>query len=344
MTRANLLPVHPKRPIVPRIRMDLLSDLLRAVRLSGAVFFRAEFSAPWRVRSDSSERLASLILPRAKHVALFHYIAEGACWADVEGEKRELAPGDVIVLPFGSTHVMGRGNAPKTQEVTSLFPGSPPWPEPPRIVAGGGGEPTRLVCGFLHWDQAVFNPLLDALPKVIVASSSGRPTEALLRTSLDLLASELQGGRPGSESVAGRLSEVLFVDVLRQHAQALGPAGRGWLAALRDPGIRSALEAIHARPQDDWPVDELARRAAMSRSTFYERFTELLGDAPAQYLTRWRLQRAASLLTETSDPLATIGERVGYTSEAAFSRAFKRHTGESPAAFRSARRTSGRSR
>src|SRR5688572_28650431 len=254
--------------------MDLLSDLLESVRLSGSVFFQAGFSAPWCVRSQSSEALAAALLLGKQRLILFHYIAEGACWAEVEDVRVQLVSGDVFVLPFGHEHVMGRGEARDIQEVAQLFPAPPPWRRPPRVTTGGGRASTEIVCGFLHADTALFNPLFEALPKVLVVPASSGPRAALLRASLDFLVQELAEDGPGVASVTARLTELLFVEALRQHTSSLAREEVGWLAALREPGIRRALEAMHHEPERDWNADELAKLAAMSRTVFYERFTE----------------------------------------------------------------------
>ena len=319
--------------------MDLLSDLLESVRLSGSVFFQASFSSPWRVRSERAEGLARALLLEKQRLILFHYLAEGSCWAEVEGATRvELVSGDLLILPFGHDHVMGHGAAPTTHEVSQLFPVPPPWQRPPRITTGGSGPSTEVVCGFLQADTAMFNPLFDALPKLLVIPASTGPRAALLSASLDFLVQELAADSPGVASVTARLTELLFVEALRQHTSTLDQSEVGWLAAMRDPGIRRALEAIHHEPAQDWSADQLAKLAAMSRTVFFERFTELLGTAPAQYLTRWRLQRAAHWLLDSDSSIAEIAGRVGYGSEAALGRAFKRECGQSPAAWRSAHR------
>lgn len=318
--------------------MDLLSDLLESVRLSGSVFFQACFSSPWRVRSARVGALADAVFPGGQQLILFHYVADGGCWAEVEGERVELVGGDLLVLPFGHEHVMGHGEAGQTRDVFQLFPAPPPWRKPPRITTGGGGPITELVCGFLHADTALFNPLFEALPQVLVIPASSGPRAALLRASVEFLVQELARDSPGVASVTARLTELLFVEALRQHTSTLAEDRVGWLAALRDPGISRALEAIHGKPEHDWNADELAKLAAMSRTVFYERFTGLIGVAPAQYVTRWRLQRAAHWLLRSESPIAEIARRVGYGSEAALGRAFKRECGQSPAAWRSAHR------
>lgn len=302
------------------------------------MFFQACFSSPWRVRAEASDALARTLCLGDQRLILFHYVAEGSCWAEVEGKRVDVARGDVVVLPFGHEHVMGHGATDTTSEVSQLFPAPPPWREPPRITSGGDGPSTQIVCGFLHTDPALYNPLFEALPKLLVVPAAGGPRAALLRASVDFLVEELASDSPGAASVTARLTELLFIEALRQHARTLGPSEVGWLAAMSDPGIRRALEAMHHQPERDWNADDLAKLAAVSRTVFYERFTELVGVAPAQYLTRWRLQSAAHWLLDSDNTLAEIASRVGYGSEAALSRAFKRECGLAPAAWRSAHR------
>jgi len=319
--------------------VDVLSDLLRAVRLSGAVFFRADFSAPWALSSPESSQLADRLLPAARQMVLFHAIEQGGCWVEVAGQpRRELSAGDVVVFPFGDAHAMGQGEAARVGNVAQLFPGPPPWAEPPHLVYGGEGAPTQLVCGFLHLDKAPFNPLLASLPRLLVVRPDDSASGVLLRSSLAFIGRELHADSPGSASVLGRLTELLFVEVVRQHMASLPDTELGWLAALRDPAVGKSLQLMHESLGHPWTVDELARRVAMSRSGFAARFSELLGQAPAQYLTRWRLQLASQRLREGDESVAAIAQAVGYGSEAAFSRAFKREVGEAPAQFRRAAR------
>ncbi|MGB5810170.1 MAG: AraC family transcriptional regulator [Polyangiales bacterium] len=313
--------------------MDLLSDLLRTVRLGGSIMLRAEFSAPWQYATANAAKLAHVLLPRAKRLIQFHYIARGTCVARVGAEQQELGPGDAIVFPYGDQHVMGHGDAP-VEDIFSVLPEPPPWKYPPQISAGGGGETTEILCGFLHCDDALFNPLFDSLPRMMVARADEGPTAALLSSGLQTLAGSLREKQPGSVSIRERLTELLFVEVVRQHASNLSPEQAGWVAAISDEGIRRSLELIHRQPENDWSVEELAKHAGMSRSSFHDRFTDLLDDSPAHYLMRWRMQRAAHLLLDSDDTLFQIAGRVGYGSEAAFSRAFKRHSGESPSVWR----------
>ncbi|MCB9602609.1 MAG: AraC family transcriptional regulator [Sandaracinus sp.] len=314
--------------------MDVLSDLLRAVRLSGAVFFRADFSAPWGLTSPDAEQLSQALLPNARRMVLFHYLQRGSCWVQVGGDRQELHAGDVVVLPFCDPHAMGKGAPPRVDCVSALFPSPPPWTAPPVLAYGGEGETTQIVCGFLELDDTHFNPMLTALPSLMVVRPDDSSTGVLLRSSLEFLDRELASDSPGGASMLGRLTELLFVQVLRQHVAQLPERELGWLAALRDRGIRTALELVHERPAEAWTVEALAKHAAMSRSAFAARFTELLGEAPAQYLTRWRVQLAAQRLRQTDEAIAQVASSVGYASEAAFGRAFKRELGVSPAKYR----------
>ena len=226
--------------------VDVLSDFLRAVRLSGAVFFRARFSAPWGLSSPDTSQLARLLLPAARHMVMFHAIERGSCWLEVgDLPREELRAGEVVVIPGGDPHAMGSGTPPRVDSVAQLFPGPPPWSEPPRLVYGGAGEATEIVCGFLHLDQALFNPLFSSLPRVLVARPDDSAPGRLLESSLEFIRRELDAEVPGSESVLARLTELLFVQVLRQHVAQLSERELGWLAALRDRGIGESLQLMH---------------------------------------------------------------------------------------------------
>ncbi|MCB9606818.1 MAG: AraC family transcriptional regulator [Polyangiaceae bacterium] len=317
--------------------MDLLSEFLSSIRLSGSIFFRAEFGAPWALSSPDSAQLAQALLPAARQMVLFHAIQAGECWVELEGRPQQpLSAGDVVLFPFGHAHSMGAGGAQKIESIAMLFPGPPPWTTPPRIAYGGEGETTQIVCGFLHVDKALFNPLLSSLPPLLVVKPDASHCGSMVRSSIEFLSRELDNGSPGSHSVLGRLTELLFVEVLRQHMAQLKTSELGWLAALKDDGIRRSLELIHAEPAEPWSVEELAKRAGMSRSGFAARFNELLGEAPGQYLTRWRIQLASQRLRDTDESIASVAAKVGYGSESAFSRAFKREAGRGPADFRKA--------
>lgn len=318
--------------------MDLLSDVLRIVRLSGAVLFHGEFSAPWSVSAPDSAMMAPFLVPGAKRLILFHIVAEGRCWAEVEGiPPITLGPGDVLTIPGGDAHVMSNpsGGTP-TRIATLLSP--PPWPELPLVVHGGGGEVTRILCGFLHWDDAVFNPVFTNLPRVLCVHAEDEISFSSIEASLRQLIAEARAHRPGSNCLLTRLTEVPFIEVLRRHMESLGDNQTGWLAALRDRTVSSALQLMHADPTHTWTVEELGRRVGLSRSALAERCRHLLGQPIMHYLMRWRLQLAAQLLRETDDGISAIASRVGYESEAAFNRAFKRYLGEPPATWRNGTR------
>jgi AraC-like DNA-binding protein len=338
------LPETPNYTPAGEERMDTLSDVLRAVRLSGAVLFVGEFSAPWSVWAPDSRMFAPMLIPGAKQLVLFHLIAEGRCWAELESESPVgLDAGDVVVLPYGDAHAMCNPAGGTRTPMATLLP-PPPWSEPPALVHGGGGEVTRILCGFLYCDDALFNPLFTMLPRVLRVRAKDGPSGSWLEANLRYMIQEVSSQRPGSASLIARLAELLFVDVLRRSIEGLGEDQIGWLAALKDPMVGKALQLLHADPTHAWSVEELGRRIGLSRSGLAERFRHLMGEPLMHYLIRWRLQLAAQLLRETDDGIAAIASRVGYDSEAAFSRAFKRQAGEPPAVWRTGARAARGSR
>jgi AraC-like DNA-binding protein len=329
----------PDRVLAGSEEIDLLSVVLRAVRLSGSFLFRAEFSSPFCCAAPDSRAFASALVPGAKSLIFFHVVTEGRCWAEVENQEPILlGPGDVIVLPYGDAHAMGNPAGAKRTPMSSMLPPQP-WAEPPRVVYGGGGEVTRILCGFLHCDDALFSPVLTSLPHVLCVRARRDPS--WLETSSRYMLEEASRHRPGGACLLGRLAELLFVEVLRRHMEELGEHDIGWLAALKDPTVGKALQLMHGKLAHPWTVDGLGRSVGLSRSALAERFRHLLHEPPMQYLTRWRLQTAAQLLRETDQGIASIAAQVGYESEPAFSRAFKRHSGEPPATWRNAARARG---
>ncbi|HZP00441.1 MAG TPA: AraC family transcriptional regulator [Terriglobia bacterium] len=329
--------------------MDVLADVLRVVRLSGAVFFVAEFSSPWAIESPPSKTLAPFIMPRAECFTIFHVLAEGTCWVKVKGEPPlQMRAGDVLVVPQGDEHVMGSDLALKPTPMRVLIP-EMPRPEMPPLRHGSGGDAARFVCGYLHCDQK-FNPLFSTLPRLLCVRSregnvvlepvgTGNKDRSLsfhaglwVNTTLYYLIKEAQN--PSSQPMLARLTELMFVEVLRHYMQELGPDQKGWLAGLKDPNINRALTLLHAQPARLWTVEDLARDTGVSRSALAERFTELIGESPMRYLTRWRMHLAKQLLCESNESLAEVAGHIGYESEYAFNRAFKRHVGEPPATWR----------
>jgi len=337
--------------------MDVLSDVLRVVRLSGAVFFTADFSSPWSIESPMPDRLASLVMPEAECVVLFHILVEGECEVRCEGHpSTTMADGDVIVFPRGDQHTMRSPGAGAPTPITSIIsPGT--HSEPPLLSHGGGGRMSRFVCGYLNCDQR-FSPLVEALPTMLLVRSrddyaaieaidavdSRRDRPAVvpqgsgtwLGTTLKFTTNEARAARPGNAAMLGRLTELMFVEILREYMQRLPSGQSGWLAGLNDPYVGKALRLLHADPVRDWTVDELAREVAVSRSVLAERFTDLVGEAPMKYLAAWRMQLAKQMMREGARNIQDVATRVGYDSEAAFNRAFKRATGCPPAAWRKA--------
>jgi AraC-like DNA-binding protein len=313
--------------------MDPLSDLLRVVRLDGAYFYRIEAAAPWSVEAVPARELMPRILPSAEHLISYHILTEGRCYGGlVDEEPVELLPGDAIVFPHGDAHVMSSrpGHAPELNTIT-------PARYPHTVVLGQEGARTAsLVCGYLGCDRGPFNPLLASLPRRIhIRGMSNAWFDAFTRQ----LTEESRLGCAGADGVLIRLAEVMFLEVLRRYLEELPPGQAGWLAGLRDEVVGRVLALIHARPAHPWTLDELAHEAASSRTTVARRFADLVGQPPMQYLARWRMQVAANLLAQSCTKVAAIASEVGYDSEAAFSRAFKKATGLAPGAWREARRT-----
>jgi AraC family transcriptional regulator, alkane utilization regulator len=314
--------------------MDALSDALRVLRMTGAVFIDAEFTAPWCIEA----RGRNPALPMASagpNAVFFHVLTEGHCKARLTegGATVDLAAGDLIMLPRDDDHLMGSDLhlAPTLAESLAR-------PDPGRgmlrIEHGGGGEKTRFVCGFLRCDARLCGPLLEGLPRIVRMPLANGPATAWLSSLLHAGAVESAAPRPGGETVLVKLSELLFVEALRRYIEMLPEEEKGWLAGLRDRFVGRALALLHEDPGHPWTVDELAERVGLSRSALTQRFSDLLGQAPIQYLTRWRLTIAAQRLRAEQASLARIAEDSGYDSEAAFNRAFKRALGTTPAAWR----------
>jgi AraC-like DNA-binding protein len=314
---------------------DVLSDVLRAVHLTGVVFFDFEVRAPWIAEAPPSRDIASRVLPGAQRVVEYHWIARGTCWGQAVGhEPVRLREGDLIVFPQGDAHVLSSAPGMRASPDLAMF-ARPSTPLPLFYELGGGGpERARIVCCFLGCDERPYNPLLGALPRVIHLPSGGPQSPmAWLGTLLSAAASESRALRPGSENVLERLSELLFVETIRRYLEALPSAESGWLAGLRDPVVGRALDALHGAPSEPWTVERLARRVGLSRSVLAERFTSMVGQPPMQYLALWRMQRASRQLLE-GGAVTAVAEAVGYRSEAAFSRAFKKLVGEAPGVWR----------
>jgi AraC-like DNA-binding protein len=313
--------------------VDPLSDVLRAVRLNGAYFYMVEATQPWSVLTVEAKRLVPRVHPASEHLISYHILTSGSCWGGVAGNEQILMqPGDAIVFPHGDANLMSSSHIRAAGAATL---DATPHRHPNVVRIGGGSASTAtFVCGFLGCDLRPYNPLLSALPRRIVAR--GVAGDWLTEFPRQVVA-EANDSRPGGDTVLTRMAELMFVEVVRRYVASLAPRDTGWLAGLVDAVVGPALRALHERPEHAWTLPELAHTIGASRTVLVERFSSLVGIPPMQYLTQWRLQLAADHLARGSAKVATIGARVGYESEAAFSRAFKRATGQSPSAWRSTR-------
>jgi AraC-like DNA-binding protein len=316
-------------------QMDALSDVLRVVRMKGGVFLNAEFSAPWCISSQLGPDDCALLLKGAQHFVMYHYVIEGRFLArHGDGPMREVHAGQVIMLPHNDKHFMGSDfNAPivPSRDLVTVPPDGGLW----QVRHGGGGEKARMVCGFLGCDLIKGNPLIDSLPPMLIFDTGDERAPSWIKGTLEFAAAEILAGRAGSETVLAKLSELLFVEALRRYVDALPTGQTGWLAGIRDPFISRALARIHADVAKPWTVDDLGKEVGLSRSALADRFAAVMGETPIRYLARWRLQVAAHLLRTSDAAMAQVAEQVGYT-EFAFSRAFKKEFGDSPAAWRRA--------
>jgi AraC-like DNA-binding protein len=276
-------------------------------------------------------------VPGSEHLIDYHIVTAGGCWGGLVGEPAvRLEAGDVIVFPHGDTHVMSSAPGLRGTPDPELY--NRPEAQLPTAIArdGGGSERVALICGFLGCDARPFNPLIATLPRVIHVRAA--PDDTVIGALVKLALAESNARRAGGEVVLSHLSEVLFVEVVRRHLADLPPDQRGWLAGLRDEQVGHALSKLHDRPAHPWSLDELARAVGVSRSVLAERFAQFVGLPPMAYLAQWRMQLAATLLSATAVGLGEVAERVGYGSEAALSRAFKRLVGVAPAVWRQGKR------
>ena len=319
--------------------MDTLSDVLKSVRLEGAFFLDAEFTAPWCMRGRYGMTSVKERLAGAEHVVLFHFLTQGACLVRLAegGEEIEVAAGDLILFAQDDRHLMGSDLRVAPLEADHLIDAAAAVAANPEFVPireGGGGAATHFVCGYLACNRSLCRPLFEALPRLLrirlgdeMATTLWRQ---LMRAGVNISGSPV----PGAESTLAKMAELMFVEALRRHVAALPPDGKGWLAALRDVQIGRALSLLHEAPERAWTVDALASEVALSRSLLASRFAMLVGESPMKYLTRWRLALAARALRSGTEAISRLAERSGYETEAAFSRAFKREFGLPPSSWR----------
>ncbi|TXL82158.1 AraC family transcriptional regulator [Vineibacter terrae] len=319
---------------------DVLSEVVRTVKLTGALFFLVEATSPWGIEVPHATTFGPIILPRAQHIVSYHIALAGSGYASLPGlEPVRFGAGDILVFPHADPYTMvSRPGGPLefTAEASLAFLRAMAAGRLPFVVEEGGGGPehARFVCGFLGCDARPFNPLLAALPRLLHLQRSGDAQDDVLDRLIDLTLAEARIARAGSDCVRLGLSELIFVEVLRRYLAGIKSDTPGWLAGLRDPAVGRALALLHERPASAWTLDGLARASGTSRSVLADRFAYLVGCPPMQYLTQWRMQMAARRLSDGAGKVATVGREVGYASEAAFSRTFKKVAGASPAAWR----------
>ena len=313
--------------------MDALSETLRVVRLVGAIFIHGRFTAPWCYQSPRADAAAPLLEPSAERVVIFHLIMEGECFVEIDSEAPvRLSAGDVVVFPQGHAHRMCSKpglEAAKGARLEAVLSR-----RPRKLVYGGGGQATRLVCGYLACDARLAHMLFSGLPSILKVSVRGSNAGIWLEASVHYALAEARSPRPGGAGVLAKLAEVLFIEVLRLYMNGQGVSRTGWLAAVRDGVVGAALSNLHARPAHAWTVHSLARASGTSRSVLAARFQHFVGAAPMEYLTQWRMMLAANLLRRSNAPLARIAEDVGYQTDTAFIRAFRREYGMPPATWR----------
>jgi AraC-like DNA-binding protein len=322
------------------VSADTLSDVLAAVHLSGSVFFEVTAKSPWVAEAPPAAQIASQVAPGAQHAIEYHVVTAGSCWISLVGnnasEPVKLTEGDIVVVPHGDPHVVSSAPGMRAEPNFDVYgkPGED-VAVPFRLQTGGDGpSESRLICGFFSCDVRPFNPLLDSLPRFMRVGRDSLASHSLLDEFIRFATTEMRNKRAGSQSVLNRLSELMFVEVIRLYMDQLEGGNTGWLAGLRDPLVGRALTLLHARPSRAWTLEQLASEAAASRSVLADRFNDLVGYPPIQYLTRWRMQIAARRLMDPTARIASVAHEVGYESEAAFSRAFKKFVGQSPGQWR----------
>ncbi|HWX49031.1 MAG TPA: AraC family transcriptional regulator [Roseomonas sp.] len=317
---------------------DALSEVLRAVRLSGAVFFRVELRAPWVAETPPAAICAPFVMPRAQHLMEFHILGSGTGFGGLtNAEPVALEAGDVLAFPQGDPHVLSSAPGLRQSPNMDLYRVAGSARLPFSVTLGETGPPVgALVCGFLGCDARPFNPLLDALPRMLHLRSRGTGDDGWFRHLVDAVVAESAQPHIGGECILARLSELMFIELVRRHLWTAPAEETGWLAGLRDPHVGRALNLLHGQATAPWTLERLAREAGLSRSSLAERFTRLVGQPPMQYLAQWRMQLAAGLLADGDRPVGQVALAVGYDSEAAFSRAFHKLVGVPPAAWRRA--------
>ncbi|NVK42942.1 MAG: AraC family transcriptional regulator [Oceanospirillaceae bacterium] len=320
--------------------MDVLSDVLHSVRLTGSMLFVVDASSPWISQAPAADLFSSTVLPGSRHIISYHIVTQGHCDAGLaDGPRHRLGAGDILVIPHGDPYFLcdlptGARPACDSDEALAFFREMAAGKLPTVIPVGGDGEPqTRFICGFLGCDSQPFNPVLAALPSALILRRSDF-TDSRMDALIDFALGELRNPGSGSRNVLLRLSELMFATSLRHYLQSRPEAQSGWLAGLSDPLVARALTLLHAHPEKAWTLESLCSLAGTSRTVLTERFGQLIGQPPMRYLNAWRMQKAAGLLAEGTLKVAAVAAAVGYDSEAAFSRAFRKFAGRPPARWR----------
>ena len=321
-----------------RAPVEPLNEALERLRLEGVLFMRAEYTERWALSDQGGPLFAAMMHPGAERLILFHVVASGRCWVSTaDGERYWASGGEVIVLPYGDVFVMGGVEPVDPVSIMSVV-APPPWTEMPIVRHGEGGSRTDIVCGCLYSEDPLFDPALKAFPPAFVVRPPPGPARAWFDASI-AYALEESSGQP-RELRSTKLPELLLIEALRLHLANAPASERGWLAAVRDPVLAPAMKAIHTAPERKWTVADLAMEPAVSRSLLDARFRDVLGLSPIRYANEWRMRVAQDLLATTDVTVAAIARRVGYDSEEAFSRAFKRAHGQSPSLWRAGRSAS----
>lgn len=318
--------------------MDALLDMLRAMRLSGGIFLDAEFTAPWCISAQVGPEDCIPFTAEPRHIIAYHYVTEGCCLLKVGDHKPvKVESGEIVVLPRNDPHIIASATSLRPVSADHLIQAAPEGGLA-KIVYGGGGERTSILCGFLGSDLP-HNALIALLPSTLKLSAADGASGDWIKGTFQFAARELAAGQASSPIILAKLAELLFMEAVRRYLASQPPAANAWAAGMHDPLIGRALGLLHGQIARRWTTTDLARELAVSRSAFAERFTRAIGEPPMRYLARQRLEHASAQLKDTADPIARIAYDVGYESEEAFGRAFRREYCAPPAAWRRANAT-----